>query len=82
MSENEEDINEHIQSIFLEQGKIQAIKAYLEKTGLGLKESKEAVEQIIDPLRDEYPDRFKSGGCAAIALFSAMGLGLFASTLF
>ena len=76
MNENEEVFNEEIKAIFLEKGKISAIKEYCEKTGEGLKESKFEVERIVESLRDEYPERFKSGGCAAVVLIGLLGLSM------
>lgn len=60
----------------LEQGrKIEAVKLYRNLTGLGLKESKEAVEAI----QSADPQRFPatSGGCAkAACMLIAAGIGL------
>lgn len=67
----------------LEQGQtIAAIKAYREATGLGLKESKEAVELIHTDLRKQFPDRFparsKSAGCGSAAAVLCLTLCLVA----
>jgi hypothetical protein len=52
----------------LHQGKkIEAIKIYREKSGAGLKEAKEAIEQLEADLRASEPEKFvskKSGGCS------------------
>ncbi len=63
--------------------KIQAIKVYKEATGLGLKDSKTAVETIEKKLRDERPEEFKvspdSAGCSLVLLilFAPLLLGSF-----
>ncbi len=56
--------------------KIEAIKLYREHTGLGLKESKEAVEKLEAELRQSAADRFAASpakGCfpvmAAVGVF-------------
>ena len=52
--------------------KIEAIKAYREATGEGLKESKEAVEAMETELRAAHPGRFNptasKGGCMPVLL--------------
>ena len=61
--------------------KIEAIKHYREMTGLGLKESKEAVEQLEVELRAKVPEKFTSKaktGCASVLV---MGAGLAAFVL-
>lgn len=45
--------------------KIEAIKLYRETTGLGLKESKDAVEALEDDLREKFPDQFPPAGSAS-----------------
>ncbi|MBC8011630.1 MAG: ribosomal protein L7/L12 [Burkholderiales bacterium] len=42
--------------------KIEAIKLYREATGLGLKESKDAVEALEADLRGKFPDQFQPAG--------------------
>ena len=42
--------------------KIEAIKLYREATGVGLKESKEAVEAIEAEARGSQPDQLRVGG--------------------
>lgn len=55
--------------------KIEAIKLYHEISGLGLKESKEAVEALESTLRKDSPEKFSSAphgkGCltASAAIF-------------
>jgi hypothetical protein len=61
----------------LQQGnKIEAIKLYRNFTGLGLKDSKDAVEQLESSLRAKYPDQFvtprKAKGCWIVLLFFAL----------
>jgi len=48
-----------IQEALFDGKKIEAIKLYREQTGLGLKESKDAVEHIEEQLRTSSPDRFR-----------------------
>lgn len=54
--------------------KIEAIKVYREATGTGLKEAKEAIEQITDSLVEEHPElkQAKGSGCASVIV---MGFG-------
>lgn len=52
------------QAIFAGQ-KIEAIKLYREATGLGLKESKEAVEKLESELRATQGERFAKRGTSA-----------------
>lgn len=56
----------------LENGQtIAAVKAYRESTGLGLKESKDAIDQIRRDLHKQFPERFPeqapSAGCGSSA---------------
>ena len=66
--------------------KIAAIKLYREqvKTGAGLKESKEAVEQLEAGLRAQHPERFTAkakSGCAAVLAVLAVLLVVLVSLL-
>lgn len=57
--------------------KIEAIKIHREATGMGLAESKAAVEKMEEQLRQESPDRFAKGsgaGCLGLVLMLA-GIG-------
>lgn len=61
----------------LEKGRmIDAIKVYREATGLGLKESKNAVETLYAELRNQDPDRFperkQASGCSSSAAMIAL----------
>jgi hypothetical protein len=61
----------------LQQGnKIEAIKLYRDFTGLGLKDSKDAVEQLESSLRAKNPDQFvpppKAKGCLVVLLLFAL----------
>lgn len=59
--------------------KIEAIKTYRELTGRGLKESKEAVEEIEASLRASRPEAFanQTKGClVALVLLGAGALAL------
>lgn len=62
--------------------KIEAIKVYREMTGSGLKESKEAVEELEATLRQQAPEKFSAGaagkGCGGAAAVLGLGVaGLF-----
>ena len=51
--------------------KIEAIKLHREATGLGLKEAREAIEQLDGELRASSPELFekvKSGGCMSLVV--------------
>ena len=60
--------------------KIEAIKLYREATGLGLKESKEFIDQLTVQLIDEDPERFErakqNSGCAAIILIALTSISI------
>lgn len=65
----EDRLNELEAAIFAGR-KIAAIKLYRELTGLGLKESKEAVERIEADLRARSPEKFTAPagrGCSSSA---------------
>ncbi len=61
--------------------KIEAIKLYREMTGLGLKESKDAIEELEQSLRTSSPDKFVAGaqgkGCLSVII-----VGLLCGTAF
>lgn len=60
--------------------KIEAIKLYREMTGLGLKEAKDAVEQLEQSLRASSPDKFAAGpqskGCLGVVVVGLLLCGL------
>ena len=61
--------------------KIEAIKLYREMTGLGLKEAKDAVEELETSLRASAPDKFSAvsqgKGCMGIIVVGLLcGTGL------
>ncbi|MDQ8186968.1 ribosomal protein L7/L12 [Pelagicoccus sp. SDUM812002] len=65
----------------LEKGrKIDAIKAYRDATGIGLKDAKVAVEKLHADLHEQYPDRYPapstSVGCGSSAALFALACGL------
>ena len=64
------ELKEQVRSILLQGNKIEAIKIYREATGLGLKESKDAVELIESELRGsgQLPPKTKSGCFALLGL--------------
>jgi|TARA_R110000850_G_scaffold32282_29_gene88828 ribosomal protein L7/L12 len=59
------EVAQHIIESLRQGNKIQAIKDYRESTGEGLKESKEAIEALIE----KYDIQMKSG-CASMLLFA------------
>ena len=59
------EVVQHIIESLRQGNKIQAIKDYRESTGEGLKESKEAIEALIE----KYDIQMKSG-CASMLLFA------------
>jgi Ribosomal protein L7/L12 C-terminal domain len=63
-------VQDQIRSLLLEGKKIEAIRIYREATGLGLKESKDAVEIIETELRTQgrLPPKTKSGCFALLSL--------------
>lgn len=67
-----EEATHSLTNALLEGRKIEAIKLYRELTGEGLKESKEAIEQIESSLRAKYPEKFanqrRTGGCGGTTL--------------
>lgn len=56
--------------------KIEAIKEYRELTGLGLKESKDAVDELEATLLKESPERFapKGKGCGTTAVLCGLAM--------
>jgi Ribosomal protein L7/L12 C-terminal domain len=64
------ELKEQVRSLLLQGNKIEAIKIYREATGLGLKESKDAVELIESELRGsgQLPPKTKSGCFALLSL--------------
>ena len=64
-----------IQAALFAGRKIQAIKAYREATGVGLKEAKDAMEAYEVRLRQEHPDRFTAApksGCMGVILLAVL----------
>jgi hypothetical protein len=59
--------------------KIEAIKLHREMTAMGLKESKEAVEELERSLRASSPDKFVAGpqgkGCMGLIVFGLILCG-------
>jgi ribosomal protein L7/L12 len=60
--------------------KIQAIKAYRERTGVGLKQAKDAVEALEDELRATNALRFTQpkGGCLGMVMLAGGALAVLA----
>lgn len=54
--------------------KIEAIKIYREATGEGLKESKDAIEQIVLSLKKDNPHKFipQKSGCGTTLFFLSL----------
>jgi ribosomal L7/L12-like protein len=71
-------VKEQIRSLLLQGNKIEAIKIYREATGLGLKESKDAVELIESELRGsgQLPAKTKSGCFALLILILILIYGV------
>lgn len=72
---NEKEISEELLSeiseAIIRRKKIAAIKIYREATGCGLKEAKEAIEEITSSLVSDNPKLLakKSSGCASLIIF-------------
>ena len=76
---NPGDLSMRIREAIFAGRKIEAIKLHREQTGLGLKESKDAVEKLEAELRVSDPTRFTATqakgclplilACAAVAVF-------------
>ncbi|WP_417378471.1 ribosomal protein L7/L12 [Gimesia sp.] len=64
-ADGQSEVAQHILESLRQGNKIQAIKAYRESTGEGLKESKEAIDALIE----KYDIQMKSG-CASMLLFA------------
>ncbi len=69
-----DDESQAIQSAIFQGRKIEAIKLYRQATGFGLKEAKDAVDQMEAELRASSPEQFSAksggGGCmGALVLF-------------
>jgi ribosomal protein L7/L12 len=60
--------------------KIEAIKLYRELSGLDLKRSKEAVEELEASLRQQHPDRFaaprKPAGAGCLVVVVVLGIAI------
>lgn len=72
-----EDKRREIEEAVVARRKIDAIKIHREATGAGLKESKDAVEEIEARLRATQPERFAAGsesrGClGAVATLAVL----------
>ena len=57
-----DDVPQEVQDLVYQGQKIQAIKLVREKTGMGLKEAKEQVEEVAERLSDQFPDAFAARG--------------------
>ncbi len=70
------DQAERIKEALFQGRKIEAIKLYRQQTGMGLKESKDAVERLEAELRASSPERFQATpkkGCGVSALMVLLG---------
>ena len=69
MNQIPEDKLTRLRQLILDRKKIEAIKEYRELAGVGLKEAKDAVDELEARLLKESPDRFapKGKGCGAAA---------------
>ena len=70
----EEKIAE-LSALIFQRRKIEAIKIYRDLTGLGLKESKDAVEELEASLQKASPEKFspESKGCLGAAALVCVG---------
>ena len=72
MSDNglTDEVREQINQEIFSGSKIAAVKLYREAVGVGLKESKDFIDQLEGKLREEFPNRFKksSAGCSTAVL--------------
>ena len=71
-------VPDQIRSLLLEGKKIEAIKIYREASGVGLKESKDAVEIVKSELRGggQLPPKTKSGCFALLSLILILLYGI------
>jgi hypothetical protein len=73
-----EDAMNALTDALLHGRKIEAIKLYREFTGLGLKESKDEIEELELSLRAKFPDKFAArptgGGCLGAAAVFGIGV--------
>ena len=69
----EEDLKRITDSL-IAGNKIDAIKTYRKATGQGLKEAKEAIDDILESLASAHPDLLKknSSGCAALIILGSI----------
>ena len=71
---------DRIAGIVFRGSKIEAIKLHRELTGMGLKESKDAVEELERSLRSSSPEKFVAGpqgkGCMGLVVFGLICGGL------
>ncbi len=74
MKELSEEQLDEISKDIIQGRKIDAIKAYREVTGLGLKESKDAIEAITRDLAKEHPEILENQpkGCAGVLVFGLL----------
>lgn len=64
-----EDQNEAVKAALFAGRKIEAVKLHRERTGMGLKESKDAMDKLEAELRASSPERFSKPpamGCAGM----------------
>lgn len=71
-----EDQLDAIQAAIFQGSKIEAIKLYRKATGLGLKEAKDAVEEMEAELRASSPEKFgaRKGGGGCMGVMGIMGI--------
>jgi hypothetical protein len=74
-----DEVQQKVRSLLLEGKKIEAIKIYREASGLGLKESKDAVEMVETELRNGglLPQKTKGGCFALLSLMLILLYGIF-----
>lgn len=77
MAELTEDQRQEILDAIKQRRKIEAIKIYREATGVGLKESKDFIDELTAKLLEEDPDSIQAAkaGCGAAMLAFMISLG-------
>ncbi len=84
MKELSDEQTKKIADSLLAGRKINAIKEYREVTGVGLKEAKEAIDELILSLSKEHPEIITANksGCASVVLicFTLIGIGIYTTT--
>ena len=75
MNEIPEDKLEQMREFIFQNMKLQAIKEYRNCTGLGLRESKDAIDAMVAELRASSPERFRAPTLAEKVVTAVAALG-------